>query len=114
MIAVSGGGIAGLATSSQGPREQGFRGPYGARIRSETGVATMVVGLVLDARVAEDLLVSGAADLVAVGREALYNPNWPHHMARDLGVDADYAEWPEQYGWWLVRREPLFKEASDD
>ena len=74
----------------------------------------MVVGLVLDADVAEELVASGAADLVAVGREVLYNPHWPHHMARELGVDPDYTEWPEQYGWWLVRREPLLQAIRDD
>ena len=74
----------------------------------------MVVGLVLDADVADDIVRSGAADLVAVGREALYNPNWPHHAAHTLGADPDFAEWPEPYGWWLVRREPLLEAARGD
>ncbi len=113
VVDCSSGGIASLATAAQGPREQGFRGPYGARIREEADVATMVVGLVLDADIAENLVASGAADLVAVGREVLFNPNWPLHMARDLGADPEYADWPEQYGWWLVRREPLLKAARE-
>lgn len=113
VIDCSSGGIAGPATAG-GPREQGFRGAYGSRIRDETGISTMVVGLVLDADVAEELVASGAADLVAVGREALYNPHWPHHVAHELGADRDYAEWPEQYGWWLVRREPLMQAIRDD
>ncbi|MBT3810568.1 MAG: NADH:flavin oxidoreductase/NADH oxidase, partial [Rhodospirillaceae bacterium] len=102
VVDCSSGGIAGLATAALGPRDQGFRGPYGSRIRDEAGISTMVVGLVLDAHVAEDLVASGAADLVAVGREVLYNPHWPHHMAHALGADPEFAEWPEQYGWWLV------------
>ncbi|MEP4378318.1 MAG: NADH:flavin oxidoreductase/NADH oxidase [Alphaproteobacteria bacterium] len=114
VVDCSSGGIAGLATAALGPRGQGFRGPYGSRIRDEAGVSTMVVGLVLDAAVAKDLVASGAADLVAVGREVLYNPNWPHHVAHELGADPDYAAWPEQYGWWLVRREPLLQAARDD
>lgn len=114
VVDCSSGGISGLATAALGPREQGFRGPYGSRIRHETGVSTMVVGLVLDADVAEELVASGAADLVAVGREALYNPQWPHHMAHTLGADPDFVEWPEQYGWWLARREPLLQAIRDE
>ena len=30
---------------------------------------------------------AGQADLIAIGREALYNPNWPHHTAAALGAD---------------------------
>lgn len=114
VIDCSSGGISGLATAALGPRDQGFRGPYGARIRSEAGISTMVVGLVLDADIAEGLVASGAADLVAVGREVLYNPHWPHHMAHELGADPEFAEWPEQYGWWLVRREPLLQAVRED
>ncbi|MBO23420.1 MAG: NADH:flavin oxidoreductase / NADH oxidase [Rhodospirillaceae bacterium] len=114
VIDCSSGGIDRLAAAGLGPREQGFRAPYGSRIRDATGIFTMVVGLVLDADVAEDLVASGAADLVAVGREALYNPNWPHHIAHELGVDPEFADWPEPYGWWLVRREPLLDGVRGD
>lgn len=114
VVDCSSGGIAGLATAALGPREQGFRGPYSSRIRDEAGISTMVVGLVLDADIAEELVSSGAADLVAVGREVLYNPHWPHHVAHELGADPDFTEWPEQYGWWLVRREPLLQAIRDD
>ena len=114
VVDCSSGGIAGPATAALGPREQGFRGAYGSRIRDEADISTMVVGLVLDADVAEELVASGAADLVAVGREALYNPHWPQHMAQELGVDPDFADWPEQYGWWLVRREPLIQAIRED
>jgi len=62
------------------------------------------VGLILDARQAEDILEAGAADLIAIGREALYDPFWPLHAARALGCDAEFEAWPEQYGWWLTRR----------
>ena len=26
-------------------------------------------------------------------------------LALELGADADFASWPQQYGWWLTRRE---------
>ena len=46
-------------------------------------------------------------DLIAVGREALNDPNWLLHAAREAGADPEFALWPEQYGWWLTRRQPL-------
>jgi hypothetical protein len=27
-------------------------------------------------------------------------------------VDPEYAMWPEQYGWWLTRRESVLKKAG--
>ena len=44
---------------------------------------------------------------MAVAREALVDPFWPHHAACALGVDIDFGGWPEQYGWWLKRRAKL-------
>jgi 2,4-dienoyl-CoA reductase-like NADH-dependent reductase (Old Yellow Enzyme family) len=72
----------------------------------------MAVGLILSATQAEEALQAGRADLIAIGREALYDPNWPAHAARELGVDPEYAMWPEQYGWWLTRRESVLKKAG--
>jgi 2,4-dienoyl-CoA reductase-like NADH-dependent reductase (Old Yellow Enzyme family) len=65
----------------------------------------MTVGLILDPKFAEDVLQAGQADLIAIGREALYNPNWAVHAARSLGVESEFSFLPEQYGWWLDRRQ---------
>ena len=41
----------------------------------------------------------GAADLVALGRAALDDPNWPLHARLELGGTGDpYADWPRQAG----------------
>jgi 2,4-dienoyl-CoA reductase-like NADH-dependent reductase (Old Yellow Enzyme family) len=88
-------------------KARGVEVPYAAAVRREAGVATQAVGLILDGAQAEAILQSGAADLVAVAREALVDPFWPHHAARALGVDTDFGGWPEQYGWWLKRRAKL-------
>jgi hypothetical protein len=34
------------------------------------------------------------------------------HAALSLGVDPEFAQWPEQYGWWLARRESLLKKLG--
>lgn len=107
VIDCSSGGISGPVTSAMVPRELGFQVPYAAAVRREAAIATQAVGLILDGPQAEAILQSGAADLVAVAREALVDPFWAHHAARALGVDADFGGWPEQYGWWLKRRAKL-------
>jgi len=115
VIDCSSGGILGSATAATKttlPRVPGFQLPFSERVRKETGLKAMAVGLILDGRQAEDALQAGRADLIAVGREALYDPNWPLHAARALGVDPEYALWPQQYGWWLTRRESALKKAG--
>ena len=46
--------------------------------------------MIVDAAQAESILQRGQADLVALGREALLDPYWPHHAAAALGVDQGY------------------------
>ena len=50
----------------------------------------MTVGVIIDPHQAEDILQSGGADLVALGREIMHDPFWPLHAAETLGVDPDY------------------------
>lgn len=94
----------GSATAVRVPRGPGFQVPFAEAIRRDTPIATMAVGLILDAFQAEQILQRGAADLVAIGREALYDPNWPLHAEEALGVRDQFRSWPRQYGWWLERR----------
>ena len=111
----SSGGVLGSATAATKTliaRVPGFQIPFAERIRKETGIKTMAVGLILSAKMAEETLQSGRADLIAIGREALFDPNWPVHAALELGVDPDFAQWPQQYGWWLTRRESILKKAG--
>jgi 2,4-dienoyl-CoA reductase-like NADH-dependent reductase (Old Yellow Enzyme family) len=115
VIDCSSGGILGSATAATKtllPRVPGFQLPFSEKIRKDAGLKTMAVGLILGAQQAEEALQAGRADLIAIGREALYDPNWPLHAARELGVDPEYAQWPQQYGWWLTRRESVLKKAG--
>lgn len=112
VIDCSSSGISGVATAAQGAMPLGFRLPYAERIKREADIMTMVVGLILDGPQAEAMLETGHCDLVAIGREALFDPFWAHHAAHALGADPDFADWSEQYGWWLTRREPLLKKVG--
>ena len=104
VVDCSSGGIAGSATAAPIKRYPGFQVPYAEQVRKEADIKTLAVGIILSGAQAEEILQQGKADLIAVGREALYDPHWALHAAAELGVDAQFAEWPKQYGWWLNAR----------
>jgi 2,4-dienoyl-CoA reductase-like NADH-dependent reductase (Old Yellow Enzyme family) len=115
VVDCSSGGILGSATAATQTilkRVPGFQIPFAERVKKETGVRTMAVGLILTPLQAEEALQHGRADLIAVGREALYDPNWPLHAAQALGADPEFARWPVQYGWWLTRRDSLLRKLG--
>ena len=85
-------------------RDPGFQVPFAARIRQASGVPTIAVGLILAPQQAEAVLHAGDADLVALGREMLFNPNWSAQAALALPGGGGWSAWPEQYAWWLERR----------
>ncbi|WP_340161789.1 NADH:flavin oxidoreductase/NADH oxidase [uncultured Hoeflea sp.] len=102
----SSSGIAGAATASGGQKRQpGFQVGYAERVRRDVGMTTMAVGLITHPEQAEAILKQGQADLIAIAREALADPNWAQHAARHLGYDTAFETWPQQAGWWLAGRE---------
>jgi 2,4-dienoyl-CoA reductase-like NADH-dependent reductase (Old Yellow Enzyme family) len=105
VIDCSSGGIGGSATAAGVKRAPGFQVPFSDRIRREAQMPTMTVGLILEPEQAEQILRAGQADLIAIGRQALFNPNWPVHAEIALGIQNDFASWPVQSGWWLDKRQ---------
>ena len=115
LVDCSSGGIGGPATAAKGaPKPYMHQVPYAAAIKRETGLATMAVGLIVHPAQAEGIVKGGEADLVAIAREALFNPNWPLHAEFALrnGDMAAFASWPKHYGWWQERREPGLRELE--
>ena len=114
VVDCSAGGVAGppayrasdtgqpLKTRSE--RGPGFQVPYAERIRREAGVKTMAVGVIVEGRQAEAILQEGRADLVALGRELMYDPFWTLRAAEALGADPERKLWPLNYGWAIQRR----------
>jgi len=82
-IAVSSGGISPLQKINLGP---GYQVPFARAVKETTGVNTVAVGLITEARQAEDIVASEKADLVALARAMLYDPRWPWHAAAELGA----------------------------
>ena len=53
-------------------------------------------GSLVSPQQAEDIITSGQADAVFLGRELLRNPYWAQHAA--LALDAE-PTWPDQYAY---------------
>ena len=106
VIDCSSGGLTEETRALPVPRGLGFQVPFSERIRNEARIRTQAVGMIVDASQAEAVLAEGKADLVALGREALFDPYWPHHAALTLGADPGYQRWPVRHGVWLAKRAP--------
>ncbi|MEL6997977.1 MAG: NADH:flavin oxidoreductase/NADH oxidase [Pseudomonadota bacterium] len=107
VIDCSTGGIGGKERPRRMKIEQGFQAPFAQAIREKADIATMAVGFLWDAELCEKIVSSGHADMVALARELLDDPNWPLHAARTLGADINHEQWPVEAGWWLMKRERL-------
>jgi len=98
-IHVSSGGV---SPRQKIPVGAGYQIAFAERIKRETGMPTIGVGLITEPQQAEHILQSGQADVVALARAMLYDPRWPWHAAAELGaqVAAPPQYWrsqPHQY-----------------
>jgi len=76
------------------PIGPGYQVPFAQKVKAETGITTIAVGLISDPKHAESIVASGQADMVAIGRAALNNPHWPWMAAEELGATVEV---PWQY-----------------
>ena len=91
LIDVSSGGA---VSHQQIPLGPNYQVPFAESIKKETGILTAAVGLITDAKQAEEIISSGKADLVLFARESLRNPNLGLSFAHDLEAEI---QWPKQY-----------------
>jgi 2,4-dienoyl-CoA reductase-like NADH-dependent reductase (Old Yellow Enzyme family) len=87
-ISVSSGGISPLQKIALGP---GYQVPFAQAVKRATGLNTIAVGLINQAQQAEEVIVSGQADQVALARAMRYDPRWGCHAAAELGATIDEA-----------------------
>jgi NADPH2 dehydrogenase len=80
-IDVSSGGVSPLQKIPLGP---GYQVPLSQAVKEATGLVTIAVGLITEAKQAEDIIASGKADMVALARGMLYDPRWGWHTAAEL------------------------------
>lgn len=73
------------------PLAPGYQVPFAERVKKESGITTMTVGLIAGYRQAEDIVASGKADMVCLARAALWDPRWAWHAAEELDAETPYA-----------------------
>ena len=78
-----------------------YQTPFADRIRcevaAEAGVAVIAVGAIASYDDVNSILLAGRADLCAVGRTHLYDPQWTLHAAVEQGYLGPAAAWPDQF-----------------
>lgn len=113
LVDCSSGGIAGASGTASRTPSPGYLVPYSDQVRRETSIPTMAVGLIIEPRQADAIIAEGRADLVALGRQLLEEPNFAHRAALELGLADPYNVIPPQYGFFLERRrvDPAVRQA---
>jgi anthraniloyl-CoA monooxygenase len=72
-----------------------FQTPFSDRIRNEARIPTIAVGNITEPDQVNAIIAAGRADLCALARPHLADPNWTLHAAAQLGYAAQ--PWPVQY-----------------
>jgi len=85
-----------------------YQTPFADRIRNEVGrrygVAVIAVGAISSYDDVNSLILAGRADLCALGRTHLYDPQWTLHAAAEQGYAGPGARWPDPFA--AGRRRP--------
>ncbi len=74
-----------------------YQTPYADRIRNEVGVATIAVGVISSYDDVNSIILAGRADLCALARAHLYDPQWTLHAAADQGYSGPGVVWPDPF-----------------
>lgn len=117
-----------IAKEEQPAFGRSYQTPFADRIRQEVaapaGVAVIAVGAISSYDDVNSILLAGRADLIALGRTHLYDPQWTLHAAAEQEYQGPGAQWIPQFR--AGRRKPpssrtdavrprlsLLKEAED-
>ena len=94
-------------------RGPGFQVPYASKVKEEAKIKTMAVGVIVDPQQAESILVEEKADLIALGRQHLFNPFWTNQAREIANQNKDFKEWPQQYRWWLSKWKSALSDINE-
>jgi len=84
----------GLMKNQVIPVGPGYQVPFAERIRKDADIVTTAIGMITEARQAENIIAEGRADMVSLARGFLWDPRWAWHAALELGVTPPM---PRQY-----------------
>ncbi len=85
----------GLVSGVRIPVGRGYQVHFAHHVRSEADAPVSAVGLITEAAHAEEIVATGQADAVMMGREMMRDPHFAWRAAHELGVELDY--YPPQY-----------------
>jgi anthraniloyl-CoA monooxygenase len=74
-----------------------YQTPFADAIRNQADIATIAVGVISSYDDVNSIILAGRADLCALGRAHLYDPNWTLHAAAEQGYDGPAAAWPDPW-----------------
>ena len=74
-----------------------YQTPFADAIRNQAGIATIAVGVISSYDDVNSIILAGRADLCALGRAHLYDPNWTLHAAAEQGYAGPAAAWPDPW-----------------
>jgi len=77
------------------PVAPNYQVSFASEIRKQAGIATGAVGMITEAKQAEEILQEAQADAILIAREFLRDPYFPFTAAKELGGEVDV---PKQYG----------------
>lgn len=83
------------------PRKAAVLREIAHQFKESLGIPVSVAWGLGEPELANDIIESGDADLIAVGKKHLENPHWPYFAAQMLGQDLNIL--PEQYSFWLSK-----------
>lgn len=87
--------------------------PFSREVRRGADIATAAVGLITTAEEGEAIIANGDADLVALARQALDDPNWPLHARHVLEKsEKPYEDWPLQAGYAVRNKDRSLRERA--
>jgi anthraniloyl-CoA monooxygenase len=89
-----------------------FQTPFADRIRNEVGIATMAVGNITEYDHLNSIIAAGRADLCALARPHLTDPQFALRAAATLGYSEQW--WPPQYLAGKAQIERLVRRADTD
>jgi len=113
-IDCSGGGMAGSISLSSNKLLPGFQVPYAAAVKREAQMASMAVGAIVEPKQAEAIIANGEADLVAIGRQFMAEPQWIYRAALELGHPEPDSVLTKNYAFYLSRRSNVLDGPGPD